>query len=138
MTVKHDLDLTQTHFSQQHGDLTVLGAWFGEDLRQCLAIIPTYRRRGFAPVVVLLDDAYLWAAEAGSPFYVQQEAPKMAEALGFDPTPAVCARIANTINDHLGDLLLMPPKPAERYVAADATMIDHNGKERHFEVKDAR
>lgn len=136
--MKHDLDLTQSHFSQQHGELTVFGTWFGEDLRQCLAIIPTYRRRGFFPAVIMLDDAYLWAIETGSPFYVQQEAPKIARALGFDPTPSLCARIANTINDHLSDLLTMPPKPAERFVAADAIMIDANGKERHFEVKDAR
>lgn len=136
MTTKPDLDLTQPAFTYIHGDITLFGAWFGESLRPCLALLPSYRRRGFKPVVVLMDDAHLWDTQIGSPFYVKQEAPRMAVALGFDPTPATCARIANLINDHLSDLLSIRPKPAELAVVADALLTDESGRQTHHEIQD--
>lgn len=136
--MKPALDLTQFHDRQQHGDITVYSTWFGDNLRPCLALIPTYRRTGFKPAVILVDDAHLWSVDTGSPFYVQQQTPRIAQALGFEPTPALCARIANLIDDHLSDLLRIPPKPAERVVVADAILTNQDGKQRHFEVKDAR
>lgn len=134
---KPALDLTQTHFTQQHGDITVFGSWFGDELRPCLVLIPTYRRRGsFKPSVILIDDAYLWSTEFGIPGYVMQQAPQIAFSLGFDVTPQLCARIANMVQDHMADLLQIPPKPVELFVAADAIVTDENGRQRHTEILD--
>ena len=135
--MRPDLDLTQRAWVHSYGDLTLYGSWFGEKLRPCIAILPSYRRRGFQPVVVLVDDAWRWDGNTGSPFYVQQEAPRMARALGMEPTPATCARIANLINDHLGDLLTIPPKPAERIAVADAIVTDEDGRQQHYEITEA-
>lgn len=139
--IRPDLDLTQHHFARTLGDITVYGAWFGEDVRPCLVLVPSFRKRrvlgeaaGFKPVVVLVDDAWRWDTRTGSPFYVQQEAPRMAQSLGFDVTPALCARIANLIADHLGDLLSIPPKPSQRIVVADAIRTDQDGRETHTEI----
>jgi hypothetical protein len=141
--MRPDLDLTQHHFTRQRGDITLYGAWFGQALRPCLVLVPSFRRRrqagegaAFKPAVILVDDAWRWAPETGSPFYVQQEAPRIASALGFSPTPALCARIANLVADHISDLLTIPPKPAERVVVADAISTDHDGREHHREVLD--
>ena len=138
MNHRPDLDLTQRAWMQQHGDLTVYGSWFGPKLRPCIAILPSYkRRRGYHPVVVLIDDAWQWEPRTGSPLYVQTVVPEMAQALGMEPTPALCARIANLINDHLGDLLTMPPKPAERIAVADAIVTDQDGRETHKVITEA-
>lgn len=134
--MKPALDLTQPAFTHRSGDITVYGGWFGEDLRPCLALLPSYRRRGFRPAVVLMDDAHMWDTQIGNPFYVRQEAPRMAVALGFEPTPQTCARIANLINDHLSDLLRIRPKPAERAVVADALLTDEHGRQIHHEIQD--
>lgn len=131
------LDLTQVAWAHQHGDITVFGTWFGENLRPCIAIVPTYRSRsGFKPAVILVDDAFLWSAEFGNPGYVAMQAPQIVNSLGFDVTPQQCARIANLIQDHMSDLLTIPPKPIERVVVADAILTDQNGRQRHTEIKD--
>lgn len=135
--MKPAIDLTKFAWRKQQGDITVYGTWYGDNLRQCLVLVPSYRRKTpgqWGPVVVLVDDAHLWAVDTGAPFYVQQMAPKFARSLGFDPTPALCARIANLIDSHVGDLLTIPPKPAERVVVADAFLIGEDGKTRHIEV----
>lgn len=133
------LDLTEISWSHQHGDVTMIGTWFdnGEALRPCIAIVPSYRSRdGFKPAVILVDDAWRWSAEFGQPGYVAVEAPKIVYSLGFDVTPQQCARIANLIQDHMSDLLNIPPKPVERRVVADAIRTDENGKQTHTEILD--
>lgn len=135
--MKPAIDLTQTHKTWVRGDITVHATWFGDELRPCIVLVPTHRRRGFKPAVITVDDAHLWCVETASPFYVQQQTPKIAEAIGITPTPANLARIANLIDDLTSELLTIPPKPAERVVVADAFLTDQDGKERHIEVKDA-
>lgn len=134
---KYALDLTQTHFTKRHGDITIHGTWFGEDRRPCLVIVPTFGRRGmYRPSVILVDDAYLWSAEFGQAGYVMQQAPKIVACLGFDVTPSLCARVANLVQDHMADLLQIPPKPVELFVVADAISTDENGRQRHTEILD--
>lgn len=136
---KPALNLAHYHWRQQHGDITIYGTWYGENLRPCLVLIPTYKRKGqgqWGPCVVLVDDAHLWAVDTGSPFYVQQHAVKFAMSLGFEPSPQLCARIANLIDEHIGDLLTIPPKPAERHVVADAIITSESGQQRHIEITD--
>lgn len=135
--MKPALDLSEIAWSKQHGDITLIGTWFGDDLRPCLVLVPSYRKRsGFRPAVVLMDDAWRWSTELGTPGYVMDQAPKIVANLGFDVTPQQCARVANLIADHIGDLLNIPPKPAAREVVADAIITSEGGKQRHIEITD--
>lgn len=134
---KPSLDLTQTHFTRPCGDITIHGSWYGDELRPCLVIVPTYGRRGYyKPSVILVDDAYLWSTEFGSVGYVMQQAPKIVAYLGFDLSAQLCARVANLVQDHMADLLQIPPKPVELFVVADAIATDENGRQRHTEILD--
>ena len=131
------LDLTEIAWSHQHGDITFVGTWYGDELRPCIAIVPSYRsREGYKPSVILVDDIWKWSAEFGLPGYVAMEAPRIVYCLGFDVTPQQCARVANLIQDHISDLLKIPPKPVERRVVADAIRTDENGKQTHTEILD--
>lgn len=135
--MKPVLDLTQIAWSHQQGDITIIGTWYGENLRPCMVLVPTYRSRsGYKPAVIVIDDAYLWSTEFGSPGYVAKEAPAIVQSLGFDVTPQQCARVANIIQDYMSDLLRIPPKPVERVVVADAILTDESGKQRHTEILD--
>ncbi len=134
---KHALNLSEIAWSRQHGDISIIGCWFGDELRPCLVLVPSYRKRsGFRPAVVLIDDAWRWSPDLGTPGYVMDQAPKIVANLGFDVTPQQCARVANLLADHIGDLLTIPPKPAAHEIVADAFMTDEDGKQRHFEIAD--
>ena len=133
---KPDIDLTKIHKKYTMGDITVYLTWFGEHNRPCLVLLPTFRSRdSYKPAVILVDDAYQWATETGSAFYVQQQSIKIAKALDFTPTPQTLARIANIIADSIGELLNIPPKPSfASKVVADAFITQENGKQKHFEI----
>ena len=45
-----DLDLTQSHFVKTRGDLTLYASWYGERLRPCLVVLPTFGHAGTAGV----------------------------------------------------------------------------------------
>lgn len=133
---KPDIDLSKIHKKYTTSDISVYFTWYGENNRPCLVLLPTYRSRGsYKPAVILVDDAYQWATETGSPFYVQQQSIKIAKALDFAPTPQTLARIANIIADSIGELLNIPPKPSfGSKVVADAFITQENGKQKHFEM----
>lgn len=128
------LDLTRYAFRHQRGDLTLYGTWFGKDNpRPCLVLTATYRRT--VPCVVLLENAWLWSDEVGDPGHCARSSVNFAQYLGLDYTNQItCMRVTSLIQDHLGDLIAMPPKPNERIVVADAILTDEHGKERHAEV----
>lgn len=130
------LNLTQSAWTRQRGDMTAYGAWFGDQLRPCIALVPTYRKQ-YKPAVVLIDDAWQWEPRTGVALYVQREAPNMARAMGFDDDSKRCAKIANFINDCLGDLLSQPPKPVERVAMADAVVTDESGNAKEFVITEA-
>lgn len=135
----YDLDLTQAHFERICGDITVFGTWFGAKRVPALVLLPTARvgHDRVTPCVVPLQSSWLWARETGDPRHCARVSALFAESLGFNAHNAfMLMRITSLIQDHLGDLLTIPPKPSQTYVAADAILTDENGKERHAEILD--
>lgn len=139
MTEPYDLNLTHVHFQRICGDITVFGTWFGGDRRPALVLLPTARigHDRVMPCVVPLASAFAWDRRTGDPRHCARVSALFAENLGLNPHNAfTLMRITSLIQDHMGDLLSIPPKPAETYVAADACFTDEHGTTRYAEILD--
>jgi len=140
--IKPFLDLTQTHFTRVKGDITIYGAWCGDDRRPCLALVPTirYGLARFHPCIVHIDDAWKWNWRKGDgdPAYCAKASKVFARYLGLNEHSARdCAKVVVAIQDHIGDLFTIPPKPTEAFVAADAIVTNlDTGKQKHAEILD--
>ena len=141
------LDLTQSHFIKERGDLTLYGSWYGEQRRPCLAVLPT-NREGI-PLVIELKDAWKWNPDdkdvpglliiPGRESQPESSARLIGAFLyanGYDSNSITAMRVLSLIHDHLGDLLAMPPKPTTLQVVADAFRTDENGKVHHQEIRE--
>lgn len=132
-----DLNLTESHFVKQRGDLTLYGSWYGDRLRPCLAVLPSVRANP-VPLVVTLDTAYKWNPD--DPDVDPRGAARLVGCFlrenGMDATNAFShMRVISLIHDHLGDLISMPPKPLNLVVVADAFRTDiETGQTTHQEI----
>lgn len=120
-----DLDLTQCAFRKTRGDLTLYGCWHGKRLRPCLVVLPTYSTG--VPLVIEIDTAWQWDMDDKDvdPRRNARLVGEFLAANGMDFTNVfTCMRVVSLIHDHLGDLLMMPPKPSEIIVVADALQTD--------------
>jgi len=134
-----DLDLTKPHFEKKRGDLMLYGAWHGKRLRPCLVVLPAYRMGKAVPLVVEVDDAWMW-----QPDDIDADPRRNAHLIGMfllqngmDATNTFTAmKVASLIHDHLGDLLRIPPKPVDdERVVGDVFHADHDtGKVTHKEI----
>lgn len=130
------LDLTMRQWTRTRGDLTVIGTWYGTEVagsEPCLVIIPTFRSRGFQPAVICLSSAWRWEHD---PRHVAQKTIEFVAGLGLPAEAATCLRLASLINDHLDDLVKLPPRPHTReIVGADALIRDsETGKVEHAQI----
>lgn len=136
------LDLTRCHFERRVQDMDVFGTWFfGEDgPRPCIALLPANRGKGWRsfPVVIPVDDAWIWSPEIGNPRESAQRSMRYARVLRLNTADlAEPFRIAQIIAGLLPDLLTIPPFPAsERVVAADAIVLDGDGRTTEREILD--
>ncbi|WP_036289558.1 hypothetical protein [Methylosinus sp. PW1] len=135
---QHDLDLTKTHFVRTFGDITAIGAWFGQKKRPALVLAPT-ARLGIAPIipcVVPLSSAWKWAEETGDGRLCARLSVSFADYLGLNSANVRdVMRVTSIIRECLGDLISMPPKPIEdSIVVADIIRTDESGKQQHHEV----
>ena len=112
------LDLTRYHWRHERGDLVVYGSWWLADdsgPRPCLVLLPIRRQswEKAKPAVVLIDQAWVWS-DIGDGARAARMAYEFAIGLGLDErNPNTLIRIRSIIADHIGDLLMMPPMPAE-------------------------
>lgn len=140
LSPRYDLDLTKTWFSRRYGDITVFGTWFGKEQRPALALVPTnsFGNDNYAPCVVPLANAHLWAEEGGDGRHCARASIAFAYSLGFNDFDITALhRIGSAIRDCLSDLISMPPKPVlDRVVVADAIRTDENGREHHAEISE--
>lgn len=142
-STRYALDLSIQHFQQRHGDLTIIGSWFGEESREpCLVLVKTnaiLSHERITPCIVRLSNAWAWAEETGDLQQVIKLCMGFADALGLDRfNQMTIMRIASIIRDHMGDLLSMPPAPEhDKRVVADLFYTNtETGKVIHKEVKD--
>lgn len=127
------LDLTRYAFRREVGDLTVYGTWVPRpdadgDSEPALAIVPRFRVTG-RPAVIALSAAYKY----NDPTYLAMAAATFCCALGIADGVNNALSVANLIDDHLSDLISMPPEPTQAVAVADA-VIDIGGRKRTVEV----
>lgn len=140
MTSRTAIDLTRYHDSYQHGDLSVyLTWWLADDAgpKPCLVLIPTNTAawEHTMPCIVMLENAWVWSEAIGDPAAAARAAFGFATSLGMKTEPTNVIRIRSIIHDHIGDLLAMPPMPAdmrETVNLGDAT-IKHRDSGRTIE-----
>lgn len=138
------LDLSIRHFTRSVGALLVIGTWYRDDEMQWRPALVLIRaadeKSGIAvPCVVPLANAWVWSEEIGDPVLAARAAHEFAKALRVDDDPLNVMRIAGIINDHLPDLVKIPPLPAsernERAVAEGIIRDLEAGKVTEFEVR---
>lgn len=136
--MRHDLDLTKSHFEHKRGDLILYGAWFGEKMRPCLAVTPAYRAFKTVPLVILVDDAWRWNPDDPDvdPVHNAKMIGAFLKSNGMDYLNKFTAmKVASLIHDHLADLVAIPPKNTEEIVVADIIQTDRDtGKVTHREL----
>lgn len=135
----HVLDLTRYAWKQQHGDLEAIGTWLlhRDGPLPCLVLKPTSAQRHdqFIPCVVLQKDAWIWSEAIGDGAEAARSAYDFACALGLSPHNSTnIIRVASIIRDHIGDLLGIPPMPAEREVVGEVTITDERGRVTEREI----
>jgi hypothetical protein len=139
MSLKPAIDLTRNHFSYPSGDLVCVGTWLWnddqEDYEPCIVIVPRYRKNGFKPCVVALSSAWRYNPEHGGPRYLARASKLFLTALGMDDCMSNAYKVAEIIQNNLGNLLKMPPNPTTTIVGADAT-VTINGRTHTIELLD--
>lgn len=142
---KPAIDLNIFHDRFARGDVIVWLTWVFRAKRHepCIVLTPktalTSHER-VIPCIVPLGQAYLWSEEVGEERHALGMAAVFAANLGFNPeNPKNAIKIAGIIRDYLGDLLTIPPRPADlpRETAALMTIDNRTtGKTLEMEVKD--
>lgn len=139
MSTRVVLDLTQTHFIKERGDLTMYGAWHGDNARPCIALLPSRLKSTSLPLVIVVDDAYKWNPddESANPQMNAILVNAFLHANGFeDANHYTRMRVISFVHDYLGDLMRIPPKPMNLQVVADAYQTDADGKVTHKEIRE--
>lgn len=138
--MKPVIDLTRNHFVRPGGDLVCVGTWLWNDDQQdyepCLVIVPRYRRRGFKPCVVALSSAWRYNPEHNGPAYLAHMSKMFLHALSMDDCMTNAYKVAEVIQNNLGDLIKMPNNPMSSIITADATFSFDDGTRRTVEVVD--
>lgn len=134
------LDLNKCHARREIGDMTLFMTWLRRehDWHPCLVILPAalVGKAGATPCVVPLDNAWRWSPDIGDGAHCARTAFEFCEALRLNPyEPRNLVKVAVMIQDHIGDLLRIPPRPQERNVVAEAFLTDREtGKVGYQEV----
>jgi hypothetical protein len=130
--MKHDLDVNNRAWTRTLGELTLIGTWLrvdGGQWRPCMVIIRASDEGSdrTTPCIVTADNAWIWSEAVGDPKQAARAAFNFARALRLDEhDPRVMVRLAMLIEDHLDDLLHIPPRPAElKEVVAEAKLTDN-------------
>lgn len=130
---QHAIDLTRHHFKKDRGDLSMFGTWLWNDDQEAhepaLVIVNRYNPRAFKPCVVALSAAYKY----NDARYMARIASAFTSLLGLQDGLVTAHKLALFIEDHLNDLLLMPPNPTTTIVVADA-IIDSGRRKMSAEI----
>ncbi|MFK4259049.1 hypothetical protein [Agrobacterium tumefaciens] len=127
-----DLDLTKRVWTKRRGGIIAIGTWLRleQRFRPCMVIIPADREYDdrLMPCVVTIDKAWIWSEDVGDPIQAAHTAHQFAEILGLaSHDKRTVIRLAMFIQDHLGDLLSIPPyQNPDQQTVAEITMRDPN------------
>lgn len=115
------LDLNFRQWTDRRRGLVAIGTWvyvvdedeFGR-WRPCMVIVREKMPDGAKPCCVLLDNAWWWSDQIGSPARVANVVTAFLDKLGLDPFEADDhAAVIDVVLHNLQALICMPPAPAE-------------------------
>ena len=124
------LDLNRRVWTFRRDGITAIGTWLRVEgrFRPCMVLIPADREYDdrLTPCVVTMDRAWIWSEEVGDPAEAARTAFQFARCLGLaENNPRTIIRLAMFINDHLGDLLSIPPyQNPDAEIVAEVTMVE--------------
>lgn len=139
------LDLTKRAWTRTKGPITLIGTWIrnGDDRwRPCMVLIRTGDEGSdhLWPCVITMDKAWVWDTRIGDHQQAAETLSGFLDPLRLPPNTSAINGLFNLIHDHLGDLLTIPPYPAEFQqgeVVAEAVITNHTtGKTREVELRD--
>jgi hypothetical protein len=137
------LDLSKNHAAHVRGDITVFLTWLKitDQWRPCMAMIRTGEERSehTIPCIMTLDKAWIWS-DVGSELEAMIMAIDFAKCLRLDFTKRSDVwRIMTLVNDYLGDLISMPPRPYHDPVAVAEAVITNTetGKSRDILITES-
>ena len=138
------LDLNHYHWRRDLREFTLYGTWLIDDEqdRPCMVIIRRQEQTHdhTVPCIVPMDLAYAFDPIGGDPQMAARACLDFAQALRMDPNnPKTVLRIHALIDDHLGDLLSIPPysRPdTDAEATAEITVTDKRTGKTSEVVKD--
>lgn len=139
------VDLTLRHFAKSRGEITGVGTWLkiDEQWRPAMVLLRAGHElnRDFTPYLITMDKAWIWDSTHGDGRQCAAQCFKIAQALRLDvDDPRVIFRIRSFIDDHLHDLLTIPPLPPKARpgkVIAEVTVTNRTtGATREIELTD--
>jgi hypothetical protein len=138
------LDLSQRHWTKTRHGITAIGTWIRLEgiSRPCMVLIRAgseYDDRT-VPCVITVDRAFEWEPQTADFAQTILRAIGFCEALRLSLDKHNVVRLMNFVNDHLSDLLSIPPFPVSQLdipVVAEITLVDtKTGRTIEKEMKD--
>jgi len=121
--VRPQVDLNLCAWRRAIRGIEIFGTWSLTDNRPCMVLVPSGLPRWMIPCIVPLDSAHLWAVETGDYDHIEKMARLFAANLGFGFGTSGIFAVMTAVQDCLGDLLMMRPRPAaDQHAVADITM----------------
>ena len=115
---KPAIDLTYTAWEREVGEFRIAGTWFRHDdnnTEPCLFIRPAKGLvAGAKPAVVLLSSAYLYVDPRNAAATIRS----LALGMGMEGITQ-WTKLADLINDHISDLISIPPDRRKREAIGD-------------------
>lgn len=138
------LNLELYHFKRTLGEITIIGTWLfdGEQNEPCLVLIRAGEERGdhTVPSIILLQHAYIFApiSGVGDPRTAARIVAQITQNLRMPFELRSMHKVTGVIQDHLDDLIRIPPPPREtKAPIADLLITDPNtGKSREIVLTD--
>lgn len=129
---KPAIDLAYSLWTREVGEYQITGTWFRHDDNEhepCLFIRPVHGlKQGCRPAVVLLSSAYCYV----DPRQAARTIQGLAIGMGMEGLTQ-WHKLADLINDHLSDLISMPPTRQKREVVGEVE-VTIGGRKRSAEL----
>lgn len=135
------INLSQWHWRARHGEIEAIGTWYGPAADPCMVLI---RARDFGasversiPIIIPYGQSHVFSDFLGDEQEAIARVMRMLPALRMDTSFQNVVRVLGIIQDHLGDMLLIPVRPptGDREAVGVAIRTDReSGKTTEMEI----
>ena len=136
-------NLKYAHAAWRRGDIVVTLTWNIQTGKGAMILLPASLQNAddlarAVPCVVEEDVAWKWSDQIGDPTHQVITAARFAQALGLPPTSKSVRLVRGIIQDHVGDLAMIPPltDDGETVVGEAFARNTETGQEIYKEIKD--